>query len=320
MSALPSRCPPSVAVVLCLALSACSYDFDGPFDGAGGGQGVDGSVGGDAQTDQQVVDQHAEPPIDVPGSDSHDGPAESDVVEDAPTDTPGSDVACTAPQKLCGSACVNMDDPAYGCSPDGCAPCVSGEPHATVACANGSCVLGACAPGWDDCDNDATNGCETNTDSEKYDCGGCGVACTIPHSSEECVGGTCTFVSCVSGYDNCNGVEADGCESDLDDPSTCGSCFNACASPPHATAQCSGDTCSFNCTGDYEDCNSDSSDGCEADLSGPANCHGCGNVCPTESAPHLVPACDWLVGCTSVCETGWGNCDGDWTNGCECPK
>lgn len=49
------------------------------------------------------------------------------------------------------------------------------------------------------------------------------------------------------------------------------------------------------------------------------NCGACGVVC-TATLPHTRPGCVERGGvqvCAWGCETGWGNCDGDPTNGCE---
>jgi hypothetical protein len=47
------------------------------------------------------------------------------------------------------------------------------------------------------------------------------------------INGTCQAdcsIVCNSGYGNCNGNVADGCEASLNDPSTCGTCDNDCTS------------------------------------------------------------------------------------------
>jgi hypothetical protein len=53
-----------------------------------------------------------------------------------------------------------------GCAGDSC-----NLPHMTSTCVDGSCVLGACAPGFADCDGNAANGCEISY------CGDCSDPC-----------------------------------------------------------------------------------------------------------------------------------------------
>ena len=56
-----------------------------------------------------------------------------------------------------------------------CGPCVL--PHATAACIAGSCSIESCNPGWHDCDDIASTGCETDLETAPDDCGQCGHTC-----------------------------------------------------------------------------------------------------------------------------------------------
>jgi hypothetical protein len=316
---MPASPPRYLFAALCATIGACSYDFDAPFDTKSGEEPPDAFVGEDAKTDRQLSDGQADAPSDVMDTDTTDDSASSDAAHDSQPDAPSPDAACEGPQKQCGDACVNIDDPAWGCTPVSCVPCVNAAPHAAVTCSNGSCALGPCESGWGNCDGVLSNGCETSTLSSEAHCGKCGEVCSLPHSSEACANGSCTIVSCNSSYMDCNGFEGDGCEADLDEPETCGSCSNACPIRPHAVTLCDAGACSFACSGNYEDCNGVALDGCEADVtSDKLNCEQCGNQCTVASVPHVVPTCEWPFGCLTACESGWGNCDADWTNGCEC--
>jgi hypothetical protein len=88
----------------------------------------------------------------------------------------------------------------------------------------------------------------------------------------------------------------------------------ACALP-HATPQCSGGQCTIaSCDTGYGDCNQKAADGCETPTSSDlANCGGCGVVC---GSAHASPSCMGGV-CTLNCAAGFGNCDGNYANGCE---
>jgi hypothetical protein len=46
---------------------------------------------------------------------------------------------CQADEKECGSTCVKLDDPLFGCGAPSCDPC--GLAHATPACSEGACAL-----------------------------------------------------------------------------------------------------------------------------------------------------------------------------------
>ncbi len=61
-------------------------------------------------------------------------------------------------------------------------------PNATPACVAGACGLGACAPGYGDCDGSAANGCEVNLRTTINSCGACGVSCLF---FQHCVDGAC---------------------------------------------------------------------------------------------------------------------------------
>jgi hypothetical protein len=61
--------------------------------------------------------------------------------------------------------------------------------HTTSSCESGACVIDACESGWGDCDEDASDGCETDTTSSTSHCGACGNVCRA--STPDCCDGTC---------------------------------------------------------------------------------------------------------------------------------
>lgn len=118
---------------------------------------------------------------------------------------------CTAGQVECDGVCVDTQSNRYHC--DGCGQaCERNE-----ACVSGSC---ACVEGFDDCDGDPANGCESNVAFDPQHCSACNAAC-LTH--EVCGAGTCL---CPEPYVACNG----SCVSLNDDPLSCGACGNACGS------------------------------------------------------------------------------------------
>jgi hypothetical protein len=60
--------------------------------------------------------------------------------------------------------------------------------NGVAGCANGSCTVALCNPGFGDCDRMPGNGCETNTSTSNANCGLCGRACA---GNQVCVSGVC---------------------------------------------------------------------------------------------------------------------------------
>ncbi len=98
-------------------------------------------------------------------------------------------------------------------------------PHGTVGCQDSNCIVAGCDAGWGNCDSNTANGCETNILTNPSHCGSCGYVCNIPHAIEGCSGGDCYIIGCETGYANCDGNTANGCEAYLDDGG--GSCAAA---------------------------------------------------------------------------------------------
>jgi hypothetical protein len=68
------------------------------------------------------------------------------------------------------------------------------------------------------------------------------------------------------------------------------------------------------CRTGYADCNANSADGCETNISASiTNCGACGNVCSTSNASAQCKSGQ----CQLTCKTGYGNCDSAAGNGCE---
>lgn len=99
----------------------------------------------------------------------------------------------------------------------------------TPVCVSGRC-MSTCSSGFGDCNYGAVNdGCETNTNTDVYNCGGCGVVCSSQNSVQSCMAGVCAIASCNAGYGNCNGNVADGCETTTNaDASNCDGCGIVC--------------------------------------------------------------------------------------------
>ena len=272
-------------------------------------------------------------------------------------------VRCLAGHADCDGIASNGCETDLGSDPSHCGTCATSCPsrlHATAACTAGVCDI-YCSGSYRDCDGNAANGCEVDALSDAAHCGTCGNACTAPHAALACTGGACTLGSCASGWGNCNGIAADGCEtSTQSDLLNCGGCFRSCPNVPFAAPTCGSGVCGFTCLAGRADCNGVASDGCESALasdaancgtcghacsagqvcdtgvcaascslpqllcsgacidtvSNVANCGACGRVC---SLAHATAACSGGACAVGTCSAGYGNCNGTATDGCETP-
>ena len=61
-----------------------------------------------------------------------------------------------------------------------------------------------------DCDGDPRNGFDTQNNPNF--CGNACIQCNLANAIPNCVSGTCGIAVCLSGFENANGIAADGCE------------------------------------------------------------------------------------------------------------
>ena len=114
--------------------------------------------------------------------------------------------------------------------------------NGTGACQRSTCVIGSCAAGFANCDNDFSKGCSVVTTTDPNNCGGCGNPCAIPYSINSCVNSVCVSSGCVTGFADCDHSAANGCEvATLGDSANCGGCGMVC---PTSTPVCEGGVCS----------------------------------------------------------------------------
>ncbi len=236
-------------------------------------------------------------------------------------------LACSNGQ--CVPTCVNgyadCNGPQPGNGDDGCetntrTPSDCGAcdieckpPNAVPNCSTGVCGIGSCLSGWDDCNNNPADGCETPLNT-LINCGGCGVVCDIPNAAESCTTGVCQSAGCAAGYADC--TSAPGCETNiLTTTAHCGGCGNACSTNHVPSPVCTGGVCTGACQAGWGDCaNGKLSDGCETSLATTSNCGSCGTQC---TGLYATWACTSSTCVVASCDPGRDNCDSNNANGCE---
>ncbi len=208
-------------------------------------------------------------------------------------------------------------DPKDGCEANlhvdsaNCTACGMGcaLDNAIAACSDG-CYIAACTFGWDDCNNNTDDGCETSVLTDLNNCGGCGVPCNgLPNAKASCTAGNCVLGTCNQGFYDCNGKPNDGCESNIaGDANNCGACGNVCANGlvcknggctcamcnfPNAASSCVNNVCVLGqCIPNFANCDGNANNGCEAGLNfDKNNCGKCGNVCPNQTPYCVNGAC-----------------------------
>jgi hypothetical protein len=153
----------------------------------------------------------------------------------------------------------------------------------------------------DDCDGRVDETFDLATDP--MNCGQCGRSCGARAS---CSDGRC---ECDPGYGDCDGDDANGCEVDTQtDPTHCGMCRRNCG----FYASCSSGSCV--CNPGYGDCDDNRFNGCEQELNRRNHCGACGVICLPANA---VATCSTGTCQIVMCNAGYGDCDGNPTNGCE---
>lgn len=204
---------------------------------------------------------------------------------------------CDGNNSVCETSLRSVDD---------CGSCgnACGSPaNAAVSCSTGNCVQ-TCNSGFANCDNALSNGCETNIRTNT-NCGACGTTCTYANATTSCTSGTCQLTTCTSGFGDCNGNAADGCEQRLNTTTHCNGCGTACTRA-NATPTCSSGSCQVSsCNSGFGNCDGNAANGCETNLQTSAqHCNGCGQGCTSNfscQAGRCVCTSDSNCGSGQVC-------------------
>lgn len=229
-------------------------------------------------------------PAPVPGAD-----AAPDVAQDVAADraeasadaTPRCSSPGTGSNCMCGAA-------------QGRHICLPGGGYTPCECPDAGTTDAATAEDLPAPDATVDGGCG-NTSADLMNCGACGRRCEFPNATPTCNAARCEIGACALGFADCDGTNANGCETDTSEAANCGACRNRC---PMA-GRCSGGRCETTiCAAGTVWC----FDACE-DLSVgrgvPArNCGACGRSCANGEA---------CVGgrCTNPCPSGRLYCEGN---------
>jgi hypothetical protein len=234
-----------------------------------------------------------------------------------PNTTTATCAASTCRVGTCAAGFGDCDgNPANGCetslntTPTACGMCgrTCSLSNATAACAGGQCTVASCATGYGNCDNNAANGCETLLNSNT-NCGACGQSCSM---GTRCAMGACVS-TCPMGTTFCSGSSI--CADLQSDVANCGSCDTSCPSFSNSRSTCAAGSCGYGCVPGFGDCDGNRNNGCEANLgSSDTHCGSCGRSCQFSNAAGQCVSGQCRL---AICNSGFGDCDGNPSNGCE---
>lgn len=198
--------------------------------------------------------------------------------------------------------------------------CSEGE-----TCANGACRSVVVRPGElvplpsgsDAGPDDGGRPSGTDAGPEvRRDAGVPSCTCTRPNAKTSCSDGACRVIGCEDGYDDCDTLPENGCETSLATNTDCGACRRAC-SLEHAAETCASRTCTItSCELGWADCDRDRATGCERSTETIADCGACGVPC---ARAHATSTCSGGACRVASCTGGWTDADGADANGCETP-
>lgn len=194
----------------------------------------------------------------------------------------------SAPSDTCpgGSYCNALSQCTLGCKSDGDCQISPASPRCDVA--RHQCV---------ECLSSAQ--CQDNKVCSPS--GTCVAGCDLTQ------GKTCATGACCDGF----------CVDTQSDPLSCGACGVVC-STTNGTPKCSGGSCSWTCASGFAHCASDNT-GCETNTRSDAtHCGSCTRNCNATVMNANGVACSAGSCAFTSCKTGFGDCDGQPGNGCEC--
>jgi hypothetical protein len=278
-------------LAIAAATGACSFPTS-EFTLGGGGADVPGNDTG--RVDAGSPDAPAVTDLGAPDAPAIDAPTDSGPADaaDAPTadaadagagDTGGDagapvDSPCAAGRVLCGADCVDPLTDGLHCGR--CNYACNATNATSAACVAGRCET-TCRTGFADCDTDPRNGCEVGLGTIT-NCRACADVCpagAAPGTAPACTANVCG-TTCATGFGDCNGNAADGCERPTaTDALNCGACGAVCRAHPGSPAVCAAGACAPVCNAGYGNCDGNLVNGCEASLATNLHCGGCNRPC-----------------------------------------
>lgn len=216
---------------------------------------------------------------------------------------------------------------------DGCEKNILSDPQSCGACGRtcpaiangyagclmGSCGLDHCKEGFQDCNADPQDGCETDVRTDLKNCGNCGAQCPVlAGGAVLCVDGACTAGMCKMGFDSCDKQNPlQYCQTNLmADEDNCGRCGTKCPNVANIQRACVGGSCSsIACQPNWQNCDMNAATGCETNVNKDVNhCGACGRACKQD---HATSGC--VEGACRIfsCDNGFGNCNANAADGCE---
>ena len=241
--------------------------------------------------------------------------------DESSSGAPPPDSSAPAPEVDAGPARCKVDDeckattgrPVCDASSGECVPCTSARdvcPAGSYCTANNTCETG-CA---------SNAGCKGNADGRTF-CNVSSHTCVTCLSHGDCIAGEiCNDHACVPGCtpDHACAAGDTCCDGTCVDTNTdvlhCGSC-QPCVVPANATPSCTEGKCGFACEATHADCNVDSTDGCEWDITVGGACvcaPGATESCYTGPAGTAgVGTCKTGVHTCEASGTSWGACEGE---------
>ncbi len=187
-----------------------------------------------------------------------------------------SDAQC-APNKCCGGKCVDVQTSLTHC---GACSNFCSTVHGAATCTSGVCGI-TCATGFGDCNQMVKDGCETNLTESVNNCGTCANLCLAANADVFCERSECLQSGCFAGWGDCNGMKADGCETNTKSSNAhCGGCNKKCE-VSEGTGACEASACTVAaCNPGFGDCDLSATTGCETDLRVSLDhCGVCGMAC-----------------------------------------
>jgi hypothetical protein len=170
-----------------------------------------------------------------------------------------------------------------------------------------------CSAGTADCDANSGNGCEADLTSVEH-CGACDNACSAgPHANVSCNNNQCVMTTCDSGFADCDNEDANGCETDLNGKTNCGSCGNDCGLGDCMSGSCTVPSCDTANTL-TNDCDGDATNGCETSVATLTDCGNCNVPCDLANASETCSTGSCAI---TTCDADFDDCNEDPEDGCE---